>query len=68
MTGPLAAEIGFLGTSPACRDILNGTYTPPPGTDQYTSKYFDHLRKPLNIKDTPTHCIPTDKFCEGWKR
>ena len=66
MHGPLAAEIGFIGTSPACRQILAGTYKPPPGTNHYTTEYLKYLKKPPNIKEAPTACVTTEEFTTSW--
>ena len=49
MSGQIAAEIGYLGTSTACKQILEGSYIPPPNKSQYTSEYLKHLKKPNNI-------------------
>ena len=68
MSGQLAAEIGFIGTSPACREILAGTYEPPPGTDEYTTEYLKYLKKPLNIQHAPTACITTEEFTTSWSK
>ena len=67
MTGTLAADLGFDGTSEACKEILCGTYTPPPGTDAHTVTYLQHLKKPPNITDPPIAAMPTKTFQEGWK-
>ena len=68
MRGQLAAEIGFIGTSPACRDILAGTYNPPPGTDQYTTEYLKYLKKDPNLHSTPSSYITTKEFQESWRK
>ena len=67
MMGTLAEELGFDGTSEACRDILCGNYIPPPGTDQYTVAYLEQLKKPPNIRNPPTATMPTETFKDGWK-
>ncbi len=40
MQGQLADELGYLGTSDTCKQILEVMYTPPPGTDIYTCEYL----------------------------
>lgn len=68
MRGQLAAEIGFIGTSPACQEILAGTYTPPPGTNQYTTEYLKYLKKAPNISTAPHSYIMTQEFQESWNK
>lgn len=68
MSGQLAAEIGFLGTSPARKQILQGNYEPPPNTSQYTSEFLQHLKKPPNIQQCPKAYVLTEDFREGWKK
>jgi hypothetical protein len=36
MTAPLLGELGFMGTTAAARQILEGTYEPPPTVDEHT--------------------------------
>ena len=65
MIGQLADELGYDGTSEACKQILNGTYTTPPGTHEYTKAYIRELKRPVNIQHTPTAAIPTSTFQDG---
>ena len=37
MTQPLVDQFEYLGNTHAAQQVLNGDYTPPPGTDAYTS-------------------------------
>jgi hypothetical protein len=36
MTAPLLGDLGFMGTTAAARQILEGTYEPPPTIDEHT--------------------------------
>ena len=62
MTGDLAFDLGFIGVSPACHQILQGTYHPPPTTDQYTCELLQHLKKPPNITSPPSALLTTAEF------
>ena len=68
MSGQLADEIGYTGTSAACQRVLEGTYDPPEGTDEYTTDLLLHLRKPPNISNPPSAYLTTQEFQEGWKK
>lgn len=43
MVPPLVQDIGYLGVGPACQDILDGTYKPPPGIDNYAGQWLSQL-------------------------
>ena len=68
MAGILADEIGFDGTSEVCRQILDGTYIPPPGTNDYTKAYLQELKRPQHLHQPPQAAIPTSTFKDGWKK
>ena len=68
MTGTLADDLGFDGTSEVCQQILDGVYIPPPGTDEYTCAYLKELQRPAIIQQTPTANIDTPTFQSGWKK
>jgi hypothetical protein len=36
MTAPLLGDLGFMGTTAAARQILEGTYEPPPTVNEHT--------------------------------
>jgi hypothetical protein len=44
MTEPLRSELGYLGTVVAARQILVGTYVPPPGVDSITRHFLSALQ------------------------
>ena len=62
MTGVLAEEIGYDGTSDVCKRILEGTYIPPPNTDEYTAAYIKELQRPPQVQQPPTAQIETSTF------
>ena len=49
---PLSHDIGFLAETDKANDILQGTYTPPEDTDQFTKLLIQELKMPLCIKDS----------------
>ena len=68
MTSPMVEELGFLGDTPACEAILNGSYIPPPGTDPYMVEFLRELATPTFIRNKPTSILTTDMYIAGWKR
>ena len=67
MQSPLVEELGFTGTSSACQEILDGTYTPPPSVTPFTKEYLLHLKRPPNIDNPPQALITTEEFQSQWK-
>ena len=69
MMGQLADDLGYLGNTASAQQILEGTYIPPPGTNQYTIEYLSQLKYDLNAhKDPPIATLPTKEYMEGWKK
>ena len=68
MTEPLAEKLGYDGLLSVCQQILDGTYTPPPGTDEYTIAYFKELKRPPQVLNPPQASVSTSVFKEGWKK
>ena len=68
MKEPLLSDIGYLGNTKACEDILRGRYTVPEGVNIYTRELIHHMRSlPLNHAP-PIAEIPTHTFTAGWKK
>jgi hypothetical protein len=44
MMSPLVDDFGYLALGPAASAVLEGSYIPPPGTDEYARKLFDQLK------------------------
>ena len=57
MTSPLLTDLGYLADTPEAQAILQGTYTPPPETDQYAALFLKELRMPDNIIDNPMDTV-----------
>jgi hypothetical protein len=69
MTEPLRSELGKFGNTVAGQQILDGSYTPPANTNQYTREFFKQLQKPPQIFAPPLQATMTTKeFQSGWKR
>ena len=68
MKPPLSTLLGYLGISPACQAILNGTFTPPPDTDIYTREFLQHLKAPKQLLNPPIASISAKDFQEGWSK
>ena len=63
-------DIGFLGDTAAAREILEGTYTFPPGTDKFTINLLQEASKIFTT--TSLHKIATmvtmDDFQHWWRK
>ena len=68
MKEPLLNDLGYLGTTEECEQILRGTYQPPQGTNKYTRELLQHMQR-LPLKYPPPKAgITTQMFKEGWKK
>ena len=43
MQPPLLPIVGYLADGPAVPSILDGTFVPPPGVDQYSLEFIQEL-------------------------
>ena len=69
MQGQLAKDLGYLGDTDSAQQILEGNYTPPDGTSQYTTEYINQLQyDPEAHNEPPIATLPTDEYIKGWKR
>ena len=62
MTGDLVDDLGYTGTTQSCQKVLDGTYEPPEDTNEYTTEYLKHLKKPPNITNPPAAVITTEDY------
>jgi hypothetical protein len=68
MQEPLLSDLGYLGTTAECNQILEGTYNPPTGTNEYTRELLQHMKR-LKLKYPPPKAvITTQMFKQGWKK
>jgi hypothetical protein len=69
MRAPLRHLLGNYGDTAFCADILNGNYTPPPDTPQFTQELFNELKRPQPISNAiPSLYLSKIKFQEGWRK
>ena len=66
MFGQLFDDIGSLGFGPKVKDILDGSYIPPPGTPEGTRLFLKHMKRPVLTSPIPNHTL--DSFRKRWKR
>jgi Endonuclease/Exonuclease/phosphatase family./Reverse transcriptase (RNA-dependent DNA polymerase). len=64
--GKLLRDIGVMGSGPATRGILMGTYKPPASTDQCTKQFLAKLKCPTNATKLPV--VSFQEFCTGWSK
>ena len=63
----LLPDLGFLGNTAACSDILKGKYVPCTPIDQYTRALLNEFQRPPNIPQIPLTYTPTE-YSTGWKK
>jgi hypothetical protein len=69
MREPLRSALGSIGETDACKEILRGTYNPPPHTPISTRELLAQLNKPQAfISPPPPAQVTTAMFQEGWKK
>jgi hypothetical protein len=70
MTAPLVHDLGYMGTTKAARQILEGTYEPPPGVDDLTRQFFAELQAtaPLDPANRISCEITRQDFQHHWRR
>ena len=68
--GQFLTDIGLLAEGPAVGQILNGTYTPPAGTNPHEALLLQELEMPQAIRDNPIpppH-ISKESHQRGWQK
>jgi hypothetical protein len=70
MMEPLRSALGFLGTTAAARQILAGTYIPPPGIDSITQEFLASLKAsaPLDPANRISCEITRQDFQQHWRK
>ena len=63
----LLPDFGFLGSTTATQEILNGTYVPCTPIDAYSKAFIQELRKPPHIPMISTSYTAID-YASGWKK
>jgi hypothetical protein len=69
MSAPLLEDFGYKATNQNAEKVLNGTYQPPPGSDQYAVKLFPHLKRPDIITESGRikKEISQKEYVQAWK-
>ena len=70
---PLVSVLGYCEDQPADDAILQGTFIPPPHTDQYAKLLLQGLKQPPSLQPSqrsfhPRKYISTADHIRGWKR
>jgi hypothetical protein len=70
MEGSMIEDLGYLAETDAKYHILNGTYVPPPDTDQYMREFIEEMRMPNSVrkKGPISTSIPAEEHRQGWKK
>ena len=70
MEETMTEDIGYLAETDAKYHILNGTYVPPPDTDQYMREFIEEMRMPNSVrkKGPISTSITPEEHRQGWKR
>ena len=67
MTYPVVNYLGFLGDSPNCLDVLNGTLPSIPNIHPYSQRLLTKLQRIDEYQDIPVGISKQD-YQEGWKK
>jgi hypothetical protein len=66
MKAPIRQQLGYLGIGSEADDILNGRYTPRPGTDDALATLLTHLKKVEGLTEDLLLGVSTADFQQGW--
>ena len=67
LTAPLLEEVGYDGSGEAVELILEGTFTPPSGTDKYACELIKEMERPGRVEDIVIH-ITRENHQQAWKK
>ena len=67
---PLKSIFGYLGNDAPVDQVLQGTFEPPEGTDQYTRKLLLEMKMPASIAALPpcSRHVATPNHVKAWKK
>ena len=68
MTYPVQNQLGYLGIGRHADNILNGEYTPIPGTDKFSKRLLTQLKRVPEFSQEEETGISTDAFQRGWTK
>jgi len=63
----LLLDIRYFGDGPQVDKILDGTYIPPPGTDDGTVNYLKAMKRPDNYVSPKKKTTTLKDYWTGWK-
>jgi hypothetical protein len=68
MQEPLRSELGSLGNTASCQEILNGTFTAPLHTPAYTREFLNQLLQAPNLTQPPPQATITKSMFRRMKK
>jgi hypothetical protein len=70
MQSPLLEDFGCLAQGPVTRQVLTGSYVPPPGTDLCATKLFRELVMDPSVASAPPMSVVLSiaQHIRGWKK
>ena len=70
MTTPLLEDFGYLPPEELANRVMDGTYTPPPGTCPYAVEFLASLKQTANItsRDTVNLVVTPKEHRQGWQK
>ena len=70
ITEPLLSDFGYRGDPEIIEQVMDGTYLPPPGTDQYAQELLQEMQRPSPARN-PHHLrtiVTTEDHIKAWKK
>ena len=70
MTEPLLSDFGYRGDPEIIEQVMDGTYLPPPGTDQYAQELLQEMKRPSPTRNPyhPRTIITTEDHIKAWRK
>ena len=70
MTAPLVDSFGYSPDTPAIDSVLEGSFVPPRGTDEYVLKMLPHFKLPDQTREASllSTTITKEEYASSWKR
>ena len=65
--GQLYKDLGAIGDGPKVEEVLNGTYTPPPGTSEVTKSWLKRMTM-VNPDKLKNAIISLQDYRKGWSK
>ena len=70
VTEPLLSDFGYRGDPAIIEQVMEGTYVPPQGTDQFVQELLEELQRPSPTRNPyhPRTIIATEDHITAWKK